>query len=48
MTRVKVMAYYFTLFEIAEHCTLIEKMRDTLPFLVFNSLERIREEELPL
>ena len=25
---------------IAQHCTLLEKMRDTLPFLVFNSLER--------
>ena len=25
---------------IAQHFTLFEKMRDTLPFLVFNSLER--------
>ena len=25
---------------IAQHFTLFEKLRDTLPFLVFNSLER--------
>ena len=34
-------AWHFTPVEvIALHFTFVDKMRDTLPFLVFNSLER--------